>query len=192
MAKKTDDTVVENPPVEDTASTATPSTEESPDVTAPTKRGRGRPSNASKAAAAAAGAGATPVGESGPRPTKRGRKGAPSYDQAARLALANQVKGLHELAAMGTGIPEFRLADQEAILLADAMANVSEQYGLSLSGKTGALVQMAAACAMIYAPRFAMVQQRVRATKAKTVEGNDVTLPQGAALNGDAATSAAH
>lgn len=191
MAKSKDAPVVNDAPVDNAPVEETPVVQEATaDVTAPEKRKRGRPSNAEKAASAATAAGAAPVTDGGKprgRPSKKSAK--PSFDSDARLALANQVKGLHTLAAMGTGIPELNLADQEAIMLADAMANVAEQYGLSLGGKTGALIQMAAACALIYAPRFAALNERVKANKAKVVQGTDVTPHQEIRTDGAAATA---
>lgn len=177
----------ENAPVENAAAIETPAAEE---VTPPTKRKRGRPSNAERAAESAASVGASPVNDGSARPSKRAKKGAPSFDKEARLQLANQVKGLHALAAMGTGIPEFNLADGEAVMLADAMATVAEQYGLSLSGKTGALIQLAAACALVYAPRLAAVNARVKAARAKPVEGPAVTVTHSETFTDGAATSA--
>ena len=145
-------------------------------ITPPRKRGR--PSNADLAARAAQGGGpvppsaalsATPVpdaslpGKRGPKPGRR-KKGMSVEDQSN---LSRQIIGLHQIAAMATGIPELQVGEKEAELLASALANVSAEYGLSLSGKTGATLQLLGVAAMIYLPRLSALKTRVAAKKAQ-------------------------
>lgn len=163
MAKKTDN--VENPVIEETTAETVEIPAETADVTAPTKRKRGRPSKAEHAASAADKVGASPV-SSAPRGRKPGRKARPEFSAEARVILAAQIEGLHKISAMATGIPELMLSRDESVMLADAMANVAQEYGLSLSGKTGALLQFAGVAAFLYAPRFFAVNDRVRKAKA--------------------------
>lgn len=148
---------VETPVVE------TPSEVETPESSAPVRRGRGRPrrdgSGAAPVSPSAAGAAAT-KGKPG-RPKKNARV---SVDASA---LAKQIQGLHAIAALGTGIPEFNLRDDEAEMLGQAVSAVCEEYDLSLSGKTGAALQLLAAAAMVYAPRVMMVKARVALANAE-------------------------
>lgn len=122
------------------------------------RRGPGRPrkdapTSPSDAASAAA-----------PRKPGRPRKSA-SLSSDDVLSLAKQVQGMHQLAALASGIPELIVDENEAVLLSGAIAKVSEEYGLSLTGKTGAMLQLLAAAGMIYAPRLVAVAKRVKAQK---------------------------
>jgi hypothetical protein len=125
------------------------------DVAPPVKRGPGRPPGSKSAPVSP-----TTSGESAPKP--RGRPKA-KPEKIDGDALAKQVDGLHKLVALATGIPELNLQPPEAQMLGEAISRVCEEYDLSLSGKTGALLQLAAAAAMIYAPRLIAVNARVQA-----------------------------
>lgn len=101
-------------------------------------------------------------------PKKRG-KGFSADDLAN---LSKQIQGLHALGAMMTGIPELQLHDKEAEMLAGGVVAVAKEYNLDISGKTGAMIQLAAACAAIYVPRFVVIKNRV----AKQREQEGVTI----------------
>lgn len=141
---------------------------ESPKVEAPTeRRGPGRPKGSGNAApvSPSEASAAASSGRKGPgRP--KGGKSKVSFDADAQSQLAKQLMGLHQLAALATGIPEMAINETEAVMLGAAVANVCEEYDLSLSGKTGALVQLLAAAAMVYVPRVQHVGARIRAAKA--------------------------
>lgn len=171
MAKKNDTTAAPAPEKEtpvvaaavETPVVETPSEVETPTIEAPTvRRGRGRPKGSGGAAPvspSAAGAAATKAKPG--RPKKNARV---SVDASA---LAKQIQGLHAIAALGTGIPEFNLQDSEAEMLGQAVSAVCEEYDLSLSGKTGAALQLLAAAAMVYAPRVMMIKARVALANAE-------------------------
>ncbi len=101
-----------------------------------------------------------------PQAKKRGPKGG---TKASVEAMANQLVGVHQLVAMVTGIPEIQIAPQEGVALAGAIQNVCDEYGLSISGKTGAALQLLAAAAMIYGPRALAIHQKVRAAQAREI-----------------------
>jgi hypothetical protein len=152
------------------------------DAPIPEKRGRGRPAK-DKAAAPVSPTEASAAAA----PKSRPKKGRVVYDREAKGQLAKQVEGLHKLAAMGTGIPELEITSAEAEMLGDAIANVCEEYDLSLSGKTGALLQLVAAAGMIYAPKFVQIGQRVKqqaqqrkAAELRVVGGTDTARHDGA------------
>lgn len=133
------------------------------------KRGRGRPRKVPVAD------GATPVPVSAAAPSKRrGRppKRTAAYSDEEKNSLARQITGLHLIAAKMTGIPEIEISPPEAVCLAEAVANVSSEYGLSMSGKTGAMVQLIATAAMIYAPRFGAIKKRINEKKNTTSTPN--------------------
>lgn len=133
-----------------------------PDISAPTKRGRGRPRKDGGPAAPV-----SPSEAAAASASKAGRKPKIKPAKMDSNALAKQVQGLHQLAALATGIPEFQLHDAEALMLGDAIANVCEEYDLSLSGKTGAFLQLIAAAAMVYVPRVEIIGRRVKEKKAQ-------------------------
>jgi len=87
--------------------------------------------------------------------------------------MGRQLVGVHQIVAMVTGIPEIQIQEQEGALLAQSIANVANEYGLEIDGKTGASVQLFMTVAMIYGPRF--LQFRARAKSAQ--QSNDVTIP---------------
>lgn len=150
--------VVETPVVE------TPTPEAQPGITAPRKRGR-------PPKAAPANGEANPVTDDGgprkgPGRPRKGKKGV-SFSSDDISTLAKQVQGLHQLAAIATGIPELAITAEESQMLGMSIANVAQEYDLALDGKTGALLQLAAACGMIYVPRFFELKKRVIENQAK-------------------------
>lgn len=152
---------------------------EAPTTEPPTeRRGRGRPRKDG-----AANGTPRPEIKASEKPNKR--KGKVSFDDAAKNALAQQVYALHQIAALTTGIPELNIHAVEANSLAGAIANVCEEYDLALDGKTGALIQLAAACAAIYVPRYFTLQARVK--KAKDMQNSviDVVTPVKVEPNAD-------
>lgn len=165
MTKETEKTTPKAVPETPTSAPAAP--EASTQATsAPEKRGRGRPRK--DGAAAPVSPSEASAASTGPgRPKGSGRKkGHIHFDGDSLATLAKQVEGLHQLMALATGIPELQVRPEEAQMLGGAIAAVCEEYDLSLSGKTGALLQLAAAAAMVYAPRFAVVTQRVKQQQA--------------------------
>lgn len=98
------------------------------------------------------------------RPKKKGKVAFSSDDLST---LSKQLVGLHKLTSLATQIPELEISDEEGDHLGRALASVAQEYDLELSGKTGAMLQLIAACGMIYVPRFFMLKSRVVAAKAK-------------------------
>jgi hypothetical protein len=94
-------------------------------------------------------------------PKKRGRKKTAEIDKGL---LARQIVGLHQIGAMVSGIPQMAISGDEASVLAEAVANVAAEYDLAIDGKTGALLQLAFACASVYGPRIYMVMTTKKAT----------------------------
>lgn len=101
-----------------------------------------------------------------PQAKKRGPKGG---TKASVEAMANQLVGVHQLVSMVTGISEIQITPDEGAALAGAIQSVCDEYGLSISGKTGAALQLLAAAAMIYGPRAVVIHQKVKAAQARDI-----------------------
>ena len=146
-----------------------------PEVSPPVKRGRGRPPKnpqASNGAGNEIPGNAAPVAKRGRPPSKL--KG---LSIEAQANLAKQIQGLHFIAATATGLPELQISDQEAAMLADGIAAVSREYGLSMDGKTGAALQLIAAAAIVYAPRFKSINNRAKQAANQATETQNVPPP---------------
>lgn len=153
------------PPLESAAPEAT---------TPPIKRGRGRPP---KDPNAAPGEKVTPIPTGEGAPAKRGRppKRA-AFSESDTEGLAQQIQGLHLIAAQMTGQQIFAISDGEAKMLASAVIRTAGEYNLAMSGKTGALVQLIGVCAVIYVPRL-MAIKKARAAASAAIEGTDNVAP---------------
>lgn len=124
----------------------------------PTRRARGRPpKNADEKKTD------KKTADSGPKKRKSTTK-----DDNAKLA--GQLVGIHLLVAQFTGIQEAVISDAEALMLAEAVNSVCDQYDLAIDGKTGAAIQLFAAASVVYAPRVFHYHARQRA-KSTVVEG---------------------
>ena len=135
-----------------------------PETTVPKRRGRppGSKNNASKPLEEKS------VNSGTDQPAaKRGRpKKVDTFSAEAKERMARQVQGIHMMAAQLSGFGEFQISEPEAVMLSDAIINTSNEYGLSLSGKTGALIQLIGTAAIIYLPRFAVINAKIKAKKA--------------------------
>ncbi|MGH7239490.1 MAG: hypothetical protein ACREHG_05425 [Candidatus Saccharimonadales bacterium] len=139
-------------------------------ITEPKKRGR--PKGSKNGKIKMDGKPAEAVNEVKKDAPKRGR---PSKKASVdKETLANQLIGLHQLGAMVSGVPELALQSQEAAMLADAVISVSKEYDLAIDGKTGALIQLAAACAAIYAPRIMLIQSRKKQPRLAAVPKRNI------------------
>lgn len=147
----------------------------------PVRRKRGRPRKDGTSGAPVSPAVSIPQGSDTPK-AKPGRKPKKvSISDADKTALGKQIVGLHLIASMTFGIPELVIQEQEGELLASAIVNVAEEYGLSLAGKTGAAIQLVGTAAMIYLPRYFAMQTRVN-------KKNEVVIPQKGTAPDGAAT----
>lgn len=154
-------------PAADSAPVSPPPAAEPVSTSPPEKRGRGRPpKNTSDAPNAVPDTGAPP---------KRGRPSKKKAEPLDANLLAQQMQGLHLIAVKITGMPELMLEDAEALMLSNAVVAVCDEYGLSMSGKTGALIQLLAVAGIVYIPRLVKVKARVahmKAEKGVVLHGN--------------------
>lgn len=136
-----------------------------PPAEAPRKRGR-PPGSGKK------------TGTDGPQKSST-RKAADTAD------LGRQIVGLHALIAVATQMPEMQITDAEGEMLARGVTAVAEEYGLALTGKTGAAIQLFAAAGMVYVPRLVMIKAKLAAQRAaqaaadeaRTVDGSGLVSP---------------
>jgi hypothetical protein len=130
---------------------------------APTiKRGRGRPRKD---------AAATPINPDAAAEEKPNRRRSKkSFD---RELFAKQIMGAHFAAATFLSAPEMIIQSDEALALADSMANMAACYEIQISEKASALLTLAGTMAMIYVPRIIAIKSRVRSDAAKDVTPSD-------------------
>lgn len=126
-------------PVSETASAAQAAMNQAHDEAKPKRRGR-------------------PPKDPNAEPKKRRSK---KTETESLDAFAKQIQGIHHMASLVTGVPEAAISDVESRMLAESVIAVSEEYGFELSGKSGASLQLLAACAMVYTPRFIQASQRL-------------------------------
>lgn len=98
------------------------------------------------------------------KPTRRNAK------KSTPAEFGKQICGIHLMIAMVTGLEEIQLSETEGVQLATAVMDVADQYNLEIDGKTGAAIQLLAACAMIYAPRALMINHKMKAKRADNAE----------------------
>lgn len=89
--------------------------------------------------------------------TSSSKKGTVGVDEKT---LAKQVQGVHVMLAMLTQQPIFQLSDNEAEMMAGALANVSRHYNVTLDGPRAAVFQLIAVGGMIYLPRILAVRNQ--------------------------------
>lgn len=142
--------------------------QESMNESVPTPRKRGRPPKVRTEGEKPELPGAEPVDEKPEAPKKRGRKPkSKGMGEEEIGALARQIQGIHSLAAMMTGLPELNINEFQAGMLAQSVARVSEEFGLAVTGKTGAILSLVATAAMVYAPKAMQIAERVKQEKAR-------------------------
>lgn len=117
----------------------------------PLKRGRGRPRKDG-----GAGSSGNPAGDGGRKEGPRA-----SGPKALDVDLfAQQLMGMHLIAAKLLRAPELIIGPDEAKNLAKAVQNLMKHYSINVSPKTVALMQLAGVAAAVYAPRAIMIANR--------------------------------
>ena len=129
---------------------------------APPKRRRGRPSKNSE------GLNEEKIepGATKARPGPKKRK----FGGESIEILAKQLEGIHQMAAMMMGEPIVILSTAEAVMLATAVVGIAEEYGVVLTGKMAATLQLLGVAGIIYVPRFIEIQRKHSRNPPNTVE----------------------
>jgi hypothetical protein len=98
-----------------------------------------------------------------------GSKGSRKADSAASVeSLARVLAVLHVGIATATKTPEMVLDDSEASLLANATANVLEQFDIRPDPKIEAIIGLIMAAGSIYGPRMYLISERKKADKVES------------------------
>lgn len=119
----------------------------------PPKKRRGRPPNSSKILEEKT------IGNEPPKEKRAYKKKADSFAPNVDN-LARQIQGLHFIAVKMSGFNELAIDENEAKMLAESIVNVAREYDLSMSGKTGAMIQLIGVAAMVYMPRLISINER--------------------------------
>lgn len=133
-----------------------PELPETPEPAEPTRRRRGRkPKNETAPAPEAAPGAESPEN----KPTRR-------RSRKVNANSVQQIIGIHKMISMLPGMEIFAIEENEAQILAEGMQGIADEYGVTMSGKTGATLNMVAALAMVYGPRGYLLYQQRQAAKA--------------------------
>ena len=153
------------PPIIESESESESAIQEPKQETAPPKR-RGRPPGVKNAPKPPMEEKQIEAGSATQQPKRgRPRKNSEEFSESSKIGLSKQVQGIHMMAAQLSGFQELAISEAESLMLADAIINTSHEYGLSLSGKTGALLQLVGTAAIIYIPRFSIINQKIKVEK---------------------------
>lgn len=127
---------------------------ESP-VDPPKKRGRGRPAT-------------------GTNPRKSRPKKRPQASNIDSAKLGRQLVGIHLMCAQMTGIHEAQISESEGIALAESIVKICDEYGLAISGKTGATIQLLGTLAVVYVPRVISFEMRKGAAQKQAQQSTEI------------------
>lgn len=89
--------------------------------------------------------------------------------------LARKIQGVHELAEQFTGLP-LQIKPDEAQELAHAVEQCAKEFNVVVSGKTAALLNLAATAAMIYTPKIIMIYAAIRMAQMQAASENATNI----------------
>lgn len=115
---------------------------------------------------------------------KRGRKtgSKPGSNSAPKGAvnlagIETILLSMHHMLAAATSTPELMLDEKEGKAMADAIAEVSKHYPMTIDPKTLAWINLASCATMIYGPRAYLIRQRKAQEKnAHKNSGDNVSI----------------
>lgn len=111
-------------------------------------------------------AGPTETGTGKPKVKRAGkRKEKTSPEELS--ALANNLYGIHAMLSQAMGMPEMMLDAQSATILATGISRMQDEFDVSVSGKTGAVIAFVGSMALVYVPRVMAIKDRVEKAQAK-------------------------
>lgn len=102
-----------------------------------------------------------------------------TFDSDSTRKLAKQLEGIHLMIASMTKLNELCISDTESMALAQSLQTMSVEYNISIDGKMGAIIGLTATSAMIYVPRFIVINARIKkaqqaARNANIIEAGDI------------------
>jgi hypothetical protein len=96
------------------------------------------------------------------RRTLRGKKEVSPAVGVDGISIKDLLIGIHAFGASITGIEELEIDDTEGKKLGDAVEELGKIYGKTINPKTAAWVNFAAACGVVYGPRFVAYRERMK------------------------------
>lgn len=115
---------------------------------------------------------AVDLGTERPDGTTGARRGRPKTSRNLK-GIEQLLLATHLMIATATGCHELMLDEKEGTMLAEALANLSDQYKIKLDGKSGALIGLLYAVGAIYGPRAVTIGIRIRSER--KADGNPVS-----------------
>jgi hypothetical protein len=111
----------------------------------------------------------------------KGSKGATTQAKAV-AEMAQQLKGMHEFAAMMTGLNSLVITDKQAQTLAEPAYLVSRKYGLLIDKFLGPEIALLLTAAYVYVPMLRLLKEEVeqkRRAEAATPPASTTANPDG-------------
>lgn len=99
------------------------------------------------------------------RRTRAGRTGSTEEKVSgdlSGLSIKDLLIGIHSMGAAFLGIEELEIDETEAKKMGDALTELGNVYGKTISPKTMAWTNLAAACGMVYGPRIVAYRERLK------------------------------
>jgi hypothetical protein len=123
-----------------------------------------------------------------PKPKRARKKGKTSEDDIKSIQVLLQ--GIHSGLASLLKEPEFNINDNESAMLAKALADTQNEFGISTNPKAMAVVNLIAVCAFIYIPRIKTIKDKNKHNQANFGVKETVQKPQPKTANIDDITEA--
>jgi hypothetical protein len=98
-----------------------------------------------------------------PKPKRARKKGKTSEDDIKSIQVLLQ--GIHSGLASLLKEPEFNINDNESAMLAKALSDAQNEFGISTNPKAMAVVNLVAVCAFIYIPRIKAIKDKNKLNK---------------------------
>jgi hypothetical protein len=123
-----------------------------------------------------------------PKPKRARKKGKTSEDDIKAIQVLLQ--GIHSGLASILKEPEFNINDNESAMLAKALADAQNEFGISTNPKAMAVINLVAVCAFIYIPRIKTIKDKNKHNQTNFGVKETVQKPQPKAATIDDITEA--
>ena len=115
------------------------------------------------------------------RRTRAGRTGTPPEKEVSgnlgKLSIQELLMGIHSMGAFFLGIEELELDDQEAKKMGEAVTELGNVYGKSISPKTMAWANLASVCGMVYGSRLIAYRHRINSMPKPVIQPGPQKVP---------------
>lgn len=93
---------------------------------------------------------------------KRGRPPGSKKETRDLDGIIMLLAGIHQMVATATGFDDLEIDREEGALLAKALADLSEQYKIKITGKTAAAMGLLYAIVTVYGPRAFLIRKKLQ------------------------------